>query len=26
MYSFGDFFQNFKKVGFWKIQFSKYFE
>jgi hypothetical protein len=25
MNSFGDFFQNFKKVGFWKIQFSKIF-
>jgi len=25
MNSFGDFFQNFKKVSFWKIQFSKIF-
>ena len=25
MNSFGDFFQNFKKVGFWKIQISKIF-
>jgi len=25
MNSFGDFFQNFKKVGFLKIQFSKIF-
>ena len=25
MNNFGDFFQNFKKVGFWKIQISKIF-